>query len=81
MFSRDGRLPTDGGLDADEWHDMPNPRFPSILDFEELCTPLDIRIEQAVYGDVMTGREVDDDRNLSADVAVLAVSGAAGAVD
>ena len=76
MFAREGRLPKEEGLYAYEWHDTPNRRFPSILDFQELCTHLDIRIEQALYVDSKTGREILDDPNLNADVAVVAVSGA-----
>ena len=74
MFLRDGRLPKEEGLYAYDWHDTPNRRFPSILDFQELCGKLGIRIEDAVYVDSRSGTEVVDDPNLNADVAVVAVS-------
>ena len=37
MFVREGRLPKEEGLYAYDWYDTPNRRFPSILDFQELC--------------------------------------------
>ena len=33
MFLREGRLPKEEGLYAYDWHDTPNRRFPSIVDF------------------------------------------------
>lgn len=74
MFLREGRLPKEEGLYAYDWHDTPNRRFPSILDFEELCAKLGIRIEEAIYVDSRRGVEVHEDPNLNADVAVVAVS-------
>lgn len=74
MFVREGRLPKEEGLYAYDWHNTPNRRFPSILDFQELCSQLGIRVEEAIYVDSKTGKEVSDDPNLNADVAVVAVS-------
>lgn len=74
MFMREGRLPKEEGLYAYEWHDTPNRRFPSILDFQELCERLGIRILEAIYVDTNAGREIVDDPNLNADVAVVAIS-------
>lgn len=74
MFVREGRLPKEEGLYAYEWHNTPNRRFPSILDFQELCKQLGIRIEEAIYIDSKTGHEVTDNPNLNADVAVVALS-------
>ena len=59
---------------AYEWHDTPNRRFPSILDFQELCQKRGIRIEQAIFIDSQTGKEVSDNPNLNADIAVMALS-------
>jgi len=73
MFMREGRLPKEEGLYAYDWHDTPNRRFPSIRDFEELCSQLDITIERAVYVDSASGAEVADDPNLNADIAVVAI--------
>ena len=74
MFSAEGRLPKGEGLYEYEWHDTPNRRFPSILDFEELCAKLGSRIIQAVYVDSATGQEITGDPNLNADIAVVAVT-------
>jgi homoserine O-acetyltransferase len=74
MFMREGRLPKEEGLYAYDWHDTPNRRFPSILDFEELCAKRGIRIEEAVYVDSRSGETVTDDPNLNADIAVVAIS-------
>ncbi len=73
MFAREGRLPKGEGLYAYEWHDTPNRRFPSILDFQELCAKRGIRILDAIYVDSATGREVTADPNLEADIAVVAI--------
>lgn len=74
MFMREGRLPKEEGLYAYEWHDTPNRRFPSILDFQELCDARGIRILEAIYIDTKTQREVEEDPNRNADVAVVALS-------
>lgn len=78
MFVREGRLPKEEGLYAYDWYDTPNRRFPSILDFQELCAKLEIRVEEAIYVDSRSGREVVDDPNLNADVAVVALSRMSG---
>ncbi|MDP6980945.1 MAG: homoserine O-acetyltransferase [Myxococcota bacterium] len=74
MFMNEGRLPKEEGLYAHEWHDTPNRRFPSILDFQELCNKLGIRIIEAIYVDSSTGEEVREDPNLHADIAVVALT-------
>lgn len=74
MFMRDGRLPKEEGLYAYEWHNTPNRRFPSILDFQELCKNRGIRIEHAIYVDSQTGTEITNDPNLNADIAVMVLT-------
>jgi homoserine O-acetyltransferase len=74
MFLQEGRLPKEDGLYAYEWHDTPNRRFPSIVDFQELCADLDIRILDAVYVDSRAGKEIVDNPNLHADIAVVALA-------
>ena len=74
MFLREGRLPKEEGLYANDWHDTPNRRFPSILDFEELCQQRGIRIVESIYVDSSSGREVTDDPNLNADLAVMVIT-------
>ena len=73
MFMREGRLPKEEGLYAYDWYDTPNRRFPSILDFQELCGKIGIQIDDAIYLDSAKGIEVSDDPNLNADVAVVAI--------
>lgn len=73
MFQREGRLPKEEGLYAYEWYDTPNRRFPSILDFQELCATLGIEIEEAIYIDSAREAEVSDDPNFHADLAVVAI--------
>jgi len=73
-FQREGRLPKEEGLYAYDWHDTPNRRFPSILDFQELCAKRGIRILEAIYFNSTTGEEIRDDPNLNADVAVVALT-------
>lgn len=73
-FRREGRLPKEEGLYAYDWHDTPNRRFPSILDFQELCAKRGIRILEAIYFNSTNGKEIVDDPNLNADIAVVAVA-------
>ncbi|MBB82453.1 MAG: homoserine O-acetyltransferase [Deltaproteobacteria bacterium] len=73
MFQREGRLPKEEGLYAYEWYETPNRRFPSILDFQELCATLDIEIEDAIYIDSAREVEVTQDPNYHADLAVVAI--------
>ena len=74
MFMKEGRLPKEEGRYAYEWHDTPNRRFPSILDFQELCLQRGIQIEQAIYVDSQAGKEISDDPNLNADLAIMALT-------
>ncbi|GJL63505.1 MAG: homoserine O-acetyltransferase [Nitrospirales bacterium] len=73
-FLREGRLPKEEGLYAYDWHDTPNRRFPSILDFQELCVNRGIHILEAIYFNSKSGKEIIDDPNLNADVAVVALT-------
>ena len=74
IFMREGRLPKEEGPYAYDWHDTPNRRFPSILDFQELCGKLGLRILEAIYFHSSSGKEIVDDPNLNADVAVVALA-------
>jgi len=74
MFMREGRLPKEEGPYAHDWYNTPNRRFPSILDFTELCEARGIRIDDAIYIDSATGTEVVNEPNLNADLAVFAIS-------
>ncbi|MFT5441370.1 MAG: homoserine O-acetyltransferase [Myxococcota bacterium] len=74
MFMREGRLPKEEGLYAYEWHDTPNRRFPSILDFQELCAKRGIEIAEAIYVDSRSGVEVTQNPNLYADLAIISLT-------
>jgi homoserine O-acetyltransferase len=74
MFMAEGRLPKEEGLYAYEWHDTPNRRFPSVLDFQELCNKLGIHIVESMFVDSATGAEVIENPNLNADLAIVAVT-------
>lgn len=71
---QEGRLPKEKGPYAYDWHDTPNRRFPSILDFQELCAKRGIRILEAIYFNSKNGKEIVDDPNLNADIAVVAIA-------
>ena len=73
-FMREGRLPKEEGLYAYDWHDTPNRRFPSILDFQELCLKRGILILDAIYINSMSGQEILNDPNLKADIAVVVLA-------
>ena len=74
MFLREGRLPKEEGLYAYNWHDTPNRRFPSILDFQELCAELGILILDTIYVESGTGKEIEHEPNLNADMAIVALT-------
>jgi len=74
MFHREGRVPKSEGAYGYEWYDSPNRRFPSIIDFEDLCARKHIAIQRKLYIDTSAGIEVVDDPNLNADMAIVMIS-------
>ena len=74
MFMRQGRLPKGEGGYGYEWHNTPNRRFPSILDFQDLCEQRSIQILEAIFVNSVTGDEVVEEPNLNADTAVFVLS-------
>lgn len=74
MLFEQGRSPRGEGLYQYEWHDSPNRRFPTILDFRDFCAQRGIRIERDLYLDTTAGREVRDDPNWGADLAIFVLS-------
>jgi homoserine O-acetyltransferase len=74
MYYRQGRSPKAQGAYSYEWYNTPNRRFPSIVDVEELCQSLGIRIERKVCLNTATDEEVTDDPNLNADAAIFVLS-------
>jgi len=69
-----GRAPRAGELLGHAWYDTPNVRFLSLIDFEEFCRERGINIEHRVALDTSTGRQVVQDPNLNADVAVFVIA-------
>jgi hypothetical protein len=57
-----------------EWYDSPNRRFPSIVDFEDLCKKKHLAIDRRLYIDTGAGVEITDDPNLNADMAIVMIS-------
>jgi homoserine O-acetyltransferase len=70
-----GRSPVStGGILHYEWHNTPNRRFLSVLDWQEFCAQRDIRIHRELFLDTERGREVTDDPNRNADLAIFVIS-------
>lgn len=74
MLFYQGRSPKARGLYSYEWYESPNRRYPSILDFQEFCQAQGIRIHREVYLDSQAGKEVREDPNLNADIAIFVLS-------
>jgi homoserine O-acetyltransferase len=72
-----GRSPKARGQYHYEWYNTPNRRFPTVADVHDLCRQKGIRIEREIYFDSATNQQIasDDDPNLNADTAILAVTG------
>jgi homoserine O-acetyltransferase len=73
-LAEEGRAPRAGTLLGYNWYNTPNVRFLSIADFEDFCRDKGITIHQRLALDTETGREVRDDPNLNADMAIAVVS-------
>lgn len=74
MLYFEGRAPRGPGFLDYEWYKTPNRRFASILDFQELCAALGIKIIREIYLDSQARCEVIDSPNLNADVAVVVLT-------
>jgi homoserine O-acetyltransferase len=74
MLAEEGRAPEAPGLLRFRWHNSPNIRFFTILDFEEFCAARGIRVLQRIALDTEESREVTSDVNRLADTAVFVVS-------
>jgi methionine biosynthesis protein MetW len=74
MLADEGRSPEAPGLLHFHWWDTPNRRFFSILDFEEFCAARAITVHESIALDTEAGREVSDDPNLNADMAIFVIS-------
>jgi homoserine O-acetyltransferase/O-succinyltransferase len=74
MLNDLGRSPISSGLLRHEWYNTPNIRFFSIADFEEFCRERGIQIHERIALDTEEGRVVNEDVNLSADMAIFVIS-------
>ncbi len=74
MLSDQGRSPKAGGPYRYEWYNTPNRRFPSIADVEDFCRDKGIHIHRQIYLDSENDREITEDPNLNADMAILVLS-------
>jgi methionine biosynthesis protein MetW len=69
-----GRAPLVAVGGGTRWYDTPNVRFLTIADFDEFCREHEIRIHEHVSLNTETGRHVDHDPNLNADLAIAVLS-------
>lgn len=72
-LANDGRAPRGTALQGMSWHDTPNLRFLSIADFEDFCRAKGITCEKMIALDSASGKEVNVDPNLHADIAVFVI--------
>jgi homoserine O-acetyltransferase len=73
-LAEEGRAPRAGTLLGYQWYNSPNVRFLSIADFADFCREQGIGIHQQIALDTEAGREIQDDPNLNADMAIVVVS-------
>jgi methionine biosynthesis protein MetW len=74
MLAEDGRAPEAAGLLRYRWYDTPNLRFFTIADFEGFCAERRIEVHQRIALDTETCREVAQDVNRLADLAIFVLS-------
>ena len=56
------------------WHNTPNIRYCSIADFDDYCLTAGIHVHRALHLDTAAGKQVTDNPNLNADIAIYVVS-------
>ncbi|MFZ5831191.1 MAG: homoserine O-acetyltransferase MetX [Planctomycetota bacterium] len=74
QLAGEGRAPRTTAPQGFRWYDTPDVRFLTIADFEEFCEHYGVRVHQRVAIDTASQREVEDDPNLNADVAIFVIS-------
>jgi len=74
MLYEQGRAPESEGVLRYKWYNTPNRRFFSIADFEDLCRERSIHVHRKVAMDTEAGREVVEDPNYNADLAIFVIS-------
>jgi homoserine O-acetyltransferase len=73
MLAEEGRAPKSGGVLPYEWYNTPNIRFFTIADFEEFCRTKGIRVHKRIALDTEAGKEVFEDPNRNADLAIFVI--------
>jgi homoserine O-acetyltransferase len=73
ILAEEGRAPRTYGWLRDKWYDTADIRFLSISDFESFCAEKNIRIQRRIALDTEAGREVQEDANRNADLAIFVV--------
>lgn len=74
MLHEQGKAPRAGDWLGYDWYNSPNVRFLSILDFQEFCRDRGIAIVKQIALNTREHREIADDPNRNADVAVALIS-------
>lgn len=74
MLYNEGRAPEAPGVLCHKWYNTPNIRVLSIADFEDLCRERGITVHQAIALDTEQWKEVTEDPNLTADLAIFVIS-------
>jgi homoserine O-acetyltransferase len=74
MLAERGRSPKTGGILSYDWFNTPNRRFFSIADFEDFCAARQVRVQRRIFLDTESDREITDDPNLNADLAIFVIS-------
>ena len=74
MMLSAGRAPESAGILRFKWYNTPNIRFFTISDFEDFCREKDIHVQRRIALDTEAGKEIHDDPNLNADLAIFAIT-------
>jgi homoserine O-acetyltransferase len=74
MLYKEGRAPESPGILRYKWYNTPNRRFMSIDDVKELCHEKGIRIHTLKAFDTEAGKEISEDPNYYADIAIMVIS-------
>lgn len=69
-----GRIPDMVVPERHRWHDSPPLRLFSILDFEAFCKARDVRVHRIIALDQRSNRQVAEDPNRNADLAIFVLS-------
>jgi homoserine O-acetyltransferase/O-succinyltransferase len=74
MLAEEGRAPKSGGVLRYEWYNTPNIRFFTLADFEDFCQQKRIKVHRRIALDTEAHKEVFDDPNRNADLAIFVIS-------